>query len=51
MKGAVIGIVAGLVAALVVAIVMNNVQAITGVVGVLGTVLYKALRIVDQKPS
>ena len=47
MKNAIMGIVGGLVAALTVAIILHSPEAITGIIGVLGTVLYKALRVYD----
>lgn len=48
MRQQVLAIISGLVGALIVAIVFKSGEAITGIIGVLGTVLYKALR-VDAK--
>ena len=49
MKAPIAGIVGGLIAGLIIAIWLRNSEAITGIIGVLGTVLYKALRVLHDE--
>ena len=51
MKRAIVGITAGLIVALVFAMWWHVPEAITGIIGVLGTTAYKAYRVLNGESS